>query len=92
MWVIDYFVRANQMIREQETERLRLVSNARRQAGNGRAWRWRVEPGMEEAFEHLQDWLLPSHRDTVPESAGTAPPQQDPEPYRPALVCCAQAA
>jgi hypothetical protein len=94
MWVIDYFVKANQMIREQETERLRLVSNARRQAGNGRAWRWRVEPGMGEAFEHLQDWLLPSQRDEVLVSAEAATPQQEAEPARCCrlTLCCAQAA
>jgi len=29
---------------------------------NGRAWRWQVEPGMEDAFQDLLGWMLPSQR------------------------------
>ena len=32
------------------------------QNGNGRAWRWRVEPGMENAFQDLLGWMLPGQR------------------------------
>ncbi|HJX61409.1 MAG TPA: hypothetical protein VJ578_02460 [Dehalococcoidia bacterium] len=28
-----------------------------------RRWRWRIEPGMEEAFRDLLGWFLPSQRD-----------------------------
>jgi hypothetical protein len=76
MWVTDYFTRATLMMKEEEAERLRLVSDARRQAGEGksaRGWRWRIEPGMEEAFEHLQGWFLSSQREVPAEM--TAPSQ-----------------
>ena len=76
MWATDYFIRATLMMKEEETERLRLASDARRGAGEGksaRGWRWRTEPGMEEAFEDLQGWLLSSQQE-VPEEM-TAPYQ-----------------
>jgi hypothetical protein len=63
------------MMKEKESERLRLVSEARQQAqpgGKRRGWRWRVEPGMEEAFEDLQSWLLPSQREATVETAALA--------------------
>jgi hypothetical protein len=63
------------MMKEREAQELRLISEARRQArpgGNGRTWRWRVEPGMEEAFEDLQSWLLPSQREAAVETAALA--------------------
>jgi hypothetical protein len=66
MWVTDYFM----------TERLRLASDARRGAGEGKSahgWRWRIEPGMEEAFEDLQGWLLSSQQEVPAEM--TAPSQ-----------------
>jgi hypothetical protein len=75
MWTTDYFIRATMMMKEKEPQRFRLVSEARRQArpgGNGRVWRWRVEPGMEEAFEDLQSWLLPSQREATVETAALA--------------------
>jgi hypothetical protein len=75
MWVIDHFVRATLMMKEEETERLRLVSEVRRQPrqdGKGRSWRWRIEPGMEEAFEHLRGWFLSSQREAAVEAAALA--------------------
>jgi hypothetical protein len=32
-----------------------------------RLWRWRVEPGMEEAFHHLWGWMVPSDPEAVEE-------------------------
>jgi hypothetical protein len=39
------------------------------QNGNGRAWRWRVEPGMENAFQDLLGWMLSGQRDAEIETA-----------------------
>jgi hypothetical protein len=39
------------------------------QNGNGRAWRWRVEPGMENAFQDLLGWMLPGQRGAEIETA-----------------------
>ena len=47
--------------------------------GNGRAWRWRVEPGMEDAFQDLLGWMLPSQQHAEVETAGSPP-----EPSAPA--------
>jgi len=46
---------------------------------NDRAWRWRVEPGMEDAFQDLLGWMLPSHQHAEVETAGSPP-----EPSAPA--------
>ena len=106
MWTIDYFIRATMMMKEKEAQRLRLVSEARRSAvedGSARAWRWRVEPGMEEAFEGLQSWLLPSQREATVETAALAEraarpgeevrsgaPHESPMPVGwPVPACCA---
>ena len=43
------------------------------ESGNGRAWRWQVEPGMEEAFQDLLGWMLPSQRGAEVETAETPP-------------------
>ena len=43
------------------------------ESGNGRAWRWRVEPGMEEAFQDLLGWMLPSQRGAEVETASSPP-------------------
>jgi hypothetical protein len=63
----DEYVKVVLDDRARERERARLVSEAKRCAQNrrpaGRRWRWRVEPGMEEAFRDLLDWFLPSQRD-----------------------------
>jgi hypothetical protein len=75
MWATDE-------LRSAEAEQVRLVlkatleiSEARRRAGEGgdaRGWHWRLEPGMEEAFEDLQSWLLPSQREATVETAALA--------------------
>ena len=44
-----------------------------KESGNGRAWRWRVEPGMEETFQDLLGWMLPSQRGAEVETASTPP-------------------
>ena len=38
-----------------------------------RVWQWKVEPGMEDAFDDLQGWLLSSQRDTEVETARVLP-------------------
>jgi len=79
MWAIDYFVRATLMMKEEEAERLRLLSELprrARQGGNARAWRWRIEPGMGEAFRDLLGWFLPSQQGAASETAALA--QGDP--------------
>jgi hypothetical protein len=43
-------------------------------ASKNRTWRWRVEPGMEDAFQDLLGWLLSSQQDAEIEAA--RPPSQ----------------
>jgi hypothetical protein len=85
MWVIDYFVRATLMMKEEETQRLRLLSEVRGRAGEARSargWRWRIEPGMGEAFRDLLGWFLPSQRETTVETAApTQSAQTEEEAY-----------
>jgi hypothetical protein len=61
--------------RERELEKLFAVRQAQRSlkatAKSGQAWLWRVEPGMEEAFESLRSWLLSSLQDSEVEQANT---------------------
>jgi hypothetical protein len=38
-----------------------------------RIWQWKVEPGMEDAFDDLQGWLLSSQRETEVETARVLP-------------------
>jgi len=67
MWPYDIYVKAVLDAKSRERERARLVSEARRCSQNrrpaSRRWRWRIEPGMEEAFRDLQRWLLAGQRD-----------------------------
>jgi hypothetical protein len=75
MWVIDYFVRATLMMKEEETQRLRLLSEVRGRAGEARSargWRWRIELGMEAAFEDLRGWFLSSQQEAASETAAAA--------------------
>jgi len=44
-----------------------------------RVWRWRVEPGMEDAFEDLLGWLLSGQRDAIVEKATSAPALRAPQ-------------
>jgi len=85
MWVIDYFVRATLMMKEEETQRLRLLSEVRGRAGEARSargWRWRIEPGMEAAFEDLRGWFLSSQQEAASETAApTQSAQTEEEAY-----------
>jgi len=75
MWATDELVEATLKMRSEEAERVRLISDARRRASEGgvpRVWHWRVEPGMEEAFEYLRGWVLPSQQATTVETAALA--------------------
>jgi hypothetical protein len=58
-------------IREDEVRRLLTEREARQEerSREPRRWHWRVEPGKEEAFEHLRGWLLRSQRDALVETA-----------------------
>ncbi len=47
---------------------------AMHQNGNSRTWRWSVEPGMEDAFQDLLGWMLPSQRNAEIETAKSPPP------------------
>lgn len=65
LWLTDEFVKASLEAREEDVRRFRLESEARRHVahdGKRRVWRWQVEPGMEEAFQDLLGWFLPSQR------------------------------
>ena len=59
--------------RKRELERLlraRQVQRSLKAAGKrNKPWIWRVEPGMEEAFESLRSWLLSSVQDSKAEQA-----------------------
>ena len=82
MWAIDYFVRATLMMKEEEAERLRLLSELprrARQGGNARAWRWRIEPGMGEAFRDLLGWFLPGWQEAAVGTAALTPSAQPEE-------------
>jgi hypothetical protein len=57
--------------RENEVRRLLTEREARQEERSvqPRRWRWRVEPGKEEQFEHLRGWLLRSQREDLVEIA-----------------------
>ena len=82
MWPTVEYLTATLRMRDEEAERLGLLAEVRRLAGRDgprRLWRWRIEPGMEEAFRDLLGWFLSSQRDAPLESAAaarvdTAPP------------------
>ena len=78
MWVAnELFVDSMRRLREEAVRQARLVSEALRaaeQEPSQRAWRWRVEPGMESAFTALLGWLLSSQRDAEIETTGQAAP------------------
>jgi hypothetical protein len=68
-------LRAALASRESEVQRLFVEKAAGRVHGNERPtmWRWRVEPGKEEAFEHLRSWLLINLNDGPVETATPDP-------------------
>jgi len=73
------------MMKEEETQRLRLLSEVRGRAGEARSargWRWRIEPGMEAAFEDLRGWFLSSQQEAASETAApTQSAQTEEEAY-----------
>ena len=92
--LIDESVEAGTKIRHAEA----------RQDGSTRPWRWRVEPGMEEAFDDLLGWMLSSQQDAAArmESApqdsptsgkleaavGTAPASRAASPWALCMTLC----
>lgn len=69
-------VKATMHTKEEKMQQAHVISEAGEQAqrnANGRAWHWHVEPGMEEAFEDLQGWMLSSQRDAEMETANSPP-------------------
>lgn len=80
MWLTEECVKASGQTKEEEMQRDEVISEAGEQAQqnrNGRAWRWRIEPGMEEAFQDLLGWQLSSQRDAEMETANS-PPEPSP--------------
>jgi hypothetical protein len=60
-----------------------------------RVWQWKVEPGMEDAFDDLLGWLLSSQRETEVESGTVSPGNSPPQRLRRSPMwsrCCARAA
>lgn len=77
-------LRAALASRESEAQRLSVEKAAGRVHGNGRptVWRWRVEPGKEESFEHLRGWFLTGLNDGAVETAAPEPAIQARPPER----------
>ena len=60
-----------------------------------RVWQWKVEPGMEDAFDDLLGWLLSSQRETEVETVRVLPVNPTSERLRRHPMwsrCCARAA
>ena len=60
-----------------------------------RVWQWKVEPGMEDAFDDLRGWLLSSQRDTEVETARVLPANPPSQHLRRRALwsrCCARVA
>jgi hypothetical protein len=69
-------LRATTPTEEEERQRAPVISDSpagAQENGNGRAWRWRVEPGMEDAFQDLLGWMLPGQRGAEVETASRSP-------------------
>lgn len=80
MWLTEECIKATEHMKEEEMQRDQVISETGKQAQqnrNGRAWRWRIEPGMEDAFQDLLGWQLSSQRDAEMETANS-PPQPSP--------------
>lgn len=87
-------VRAALEMREEEVQQTLLVSEALRQRdrdSDGREWRWRVEPGMEEAFQDLLGWMMSSQKDAKIETAASSHRSSMRANCEPA-ACCKRAA
>jgi hypothetical protein len=52
-----------------QTDLIREDPKPAHHSERGRVWRWRIEPGMEEAFQDLLGWLLSSQRNAEMETA-----------------------
>jgi hypothetical protein len=69
-------IRAITADKEREVDELLRARKARQErgapAGRARAWTWSIEPGMEDAFQSLREWLLSSvdGRDALPTAGG----------------------
>ena len=78
MFGIKRLLKATTPARQEEIQQPPPVISAStagaQQNGTDRAWRWRVEPGMEDAFQDLLGWMLPSQRGAEVETA-SSPPQ-----------------
>jgi len=60
-----------------------------------RIWSWKVEPGMEDAFDDLLGWMLSGQRDTEVETAAVSPGKSPSQRFRPRPLwarCCARTA
>jgi hypothetical protein len=65
MFVIGRFDKAPVQTKDGEIQQAQATLETAEQAqqnGSGRAWHWRVEPGMESAFQDLLGWMLPGQR------------------------------
>lgn len=69
-------VRAITADKRREVDEVLRAREARRErgapTGRARAWVWSIEPGMEDAFQSLREWLLSSvnERDISPAAGG----------------------
>ena len=66
MWLNDNFTEAIwEKGKSQSPPDLILswISGEAGQDQDERVWRWQIEPGMQEAFQHLSGWLVPADRD-----------------------------
>lgn len=62
----------NSTKKEEEVQHAHLIREDPKPAHHSersRVWRWRIEPGMEEAFRDLLGWLLSSQRNAEMETA-----------------------
>lgn len=86
MLLTQEYLKANMHMKDEEIRRAHLVAEAREQAQqsrNGRRWRWQIEPGMEDAFQELQGWLLSSQRGADVETTSAPPRSRAGPPHEP---------
>jgi hypothetical protein len=76
-------VKATTLTNEEEMQRKPAIADSPatgQESGDGRTWRWRVEPGMEDAFQELMGWMLSSQRGAEVETADSPPQPSAPVP------------
>lgn len=86
MFVSQEIFEAEIEMRAEEARKARLAQEAlraRRAERGSRAWRWRVETGMEGSFRSLLAWLLSSQRGELAEAEQAS---SEPAGTRPAAV------